>query len=113
MGSSRIRSRRSEAEAAEAAGMTPEHLDIITDSAAAKAAKFATYDKVSIRDIMMQNLSIFDCWIVWDTDPVTATPLMTKLKAGATIDIANVQYTHFSVLRIGNDNVNVRVTGIG
>lgn len=95
------------------ASKNPEHITITTTTAAATAGNFSTYTTTEIRDVLIQNLSAFACYITWGTTAPTATANSALLTASGSISLENVAYTYFSVIRIASDDVSIRITGVG
>jgi len=90
-----------------------ENLDMTTTTAAAVQSAFATLTLAAVRDVLIQNLSTFDCYVTFGGTAVTAVVAThTLLRASGSINLENVKFNNFSVIRIA-DNVNVRITGIG
>jgi hypothetical protein len=93
--------------------LDPEHLTLTTTDETAVQDNFDTLDEDTVRDVMIQNLTEYDAYVIWGTDTVTATSSHTLLRASSSISLEKVKYTYFSVIRAGDDDVSVRITGIG
>ncbi len=89
-----------------------EHLDLITTDDTEESVVFANIATSQIKDVVIQNISANDAWILWGAVVGAATSSHTLLKGNGTITLQGTKAVHFSAInKDAGLNVALRITG--
>lgn len=92
----------------------PEHLVLTTVSDDPVQGKFDVLESKDIQDVLIQNDTRNKGYVTWGISPVNATVNDTILAPEGSISLENVDFNHFSLIRIpGGEDVIAHITGVG